>query len=130
MLRIRPREHHNASNGAHTSIRPKTDVGVRYGSARRFVGQTTDTFRSICQTTDPFVCLCPVMTDFAGKIPLVPLQPGFCGLRVNHIFHHYLAAESGVVYACPGAARPGRLTQHIREPGSERRYRPAAPDAP
>lgn len=74
--------------------------------------------------------LCPGMTDCAGQLALYTFPPGFCGLRVKHMTHRYLDRAGGEIYACPGAARPPRDAQHVREGTPEAAERPAPPDAP
>lgn len=112
--------------------RKRDDPGSvdRYGSAGRSLAHTTDTSQSISETPGTTWCLCPVMSESAGQIPLFPIPPGWCGLRVPHVFHRYLAVELGQVFHCRGTARPGLGVKHVRRRPPERRGATRSPGAP
>ena len=127
--RIDASKHHNDSDGAFFSYSDITGRVDRYGSFGRSAPQTSHAHRCICGARGAGEWLRPGMSEDGSTLPLFPFPPGFCGLRVKHIFHHYVARETGAVYACAGRSSARPSDQHVRGPVPAPRQSPPPPDA-
>jgi hypothetical protein len=123
-------QHHNDGFGVNLSISYKSDTNVREGSSSLPSAESRSVSHPKSAEIHSFGRQSGVMSEgpdapYAGQI-----LPGWCGARVAHFEHLYIAHSEGRGYRCAGRAAPRTSDQHAYAARPAPRWRPFVLDAP